>query len=169
MKPSIKFGLINAGVGVLWAMIMYVTGLNRNASAMWIQFFGIIVPIICIVQATKVFRETEGNGYNSFGQTFRIGFMITSIGAVIGGIYHFIFLKFIDPTFIDFQMNQQLEKLQEKGLSEEMIDSQIQMTGKFMTPIAQFGFAIVFGLIFSALTALIMAAIIKKPNPDEIS
>ncbi len=169
MKPSTKYGLINAGVGVLWAMILYVTGLNRNASAMWIQFLGLIIPIICIVQATKLFRETEGNGYNSFGQTFRLGFIITSIGAVIGGIYHFIFLKFIDPTFIDFQMNQQLEKLQERGLSEEMIDKQIQMTSKFMTPVAQFGFAIVFGLLFSAIIALIMAAILKKPNPDVIS
>ena len=50
-----------------------------------------------------------------------------------------------------------------------MIDKQIQMTSKFMTPVAQFGFAIVFGLLFSAIIALIMAAILKKPNPDVIS
>jgi len=169
MKPSVKFGLINAGLGILFAMLMYVTGLNRNPSATWIPFLGLIVPVICIVQAAKLFRETEGNGFISFGETFRIGFVITSIGAFFGSIYHFLFLKFIDPSFIDFQMNQQLEKLQEKGLSEEMIDSQIQIASKFMTPIAQFGFAISFGILFGAIMALIMAAIVKKPNPEVIS
>ncbi len=169
MKPSVKFGLINAGLGILFAMILYVTGLNRNAHANLIQMIGFVFPIYCIAMAAKEVRQTNNNGFISFGETFRLGFAITAIGALVGAAYHFVYLKFIDPTYIDFQMNQQLEKLQESGLSEEMIDNQIQMTAKFMTPISQFGFGLVFGILFGVLLSLIMAAIVKKPNPETIS
>ncbi len=169
MKPSTKFGLINAGAGVLWAMIMYVTGLNRNAAFMWIQFIALIIPIICIIQVTKIYLQTEGNGFISFGKAFNLAFKVTSIGAIIGAFYHFLYLKFIDPSYVDYQMNLQLEKLQERGMSEDMIEKQITMIGKWMTPMAQCGFAIVVGIIMAAVISLIMAAIVKKPNPDAIS
>ncbi len=168
MKPSVKYGLISGVVGVLFNLVMYITGINRTGSMQMIQWLGLIIPITCMYFAIKTYKEEIGNGWITFGKAFNQAFMVGLIGGVIGSVYHFLYIKFIDPTFIDFQMNQQLEKMTDRGMSEEMIEQAMKQTAPFMTPPVQLGFAILFSLFFAAVLGLLLAGLMKKPNLEEI-
>ena len=118
--------------------------------------------------AIKSYREEIGNGWITFGKAFNQAFITGLIGGLIGSAYHFCYLKFIDPTYIDYMMQQQLEKMTEKGMSDETIDKAMKKMSPFMAAPVQFGFALFFTLFIAAVLGLIMAAIMKKPNPEEI-
>jgi hypothetical protein len=169
MKPGIKFGLINGGIACLWSLLMYITGLNRSDAGTYFQWMGLIVPIVCIVQAVKEYKLTSGDGWVEFGEAFKTGFTVTSIGAIIGSVYYILFIKVIDPTFMDFMMNKQIEKMQDNGMSEEAAEKALEASKMWFGTGMQFTFAILGGLLIGTIIALIMAAILKKPNPDPLS
>ncbi len=168
MKPAVKFGLISGSVAVLFNLLMYITSLNRSSSAQAIQWVMLVVPIACMYLSIKTQRDELGAGWITFGKAFNVAFVVGAIGGAIGSVFHFVYLKFIDPSFIEFQMQQQLDKMTERGMSEETIEMALKQTAPFMTPPVQFAFAILISLFFAAVLALIMAALFKKPNPEEI-
>ena len=59
--------------------------------------------------------------------------------------------------------------MQEQGLSDEQIQTAIQMQSKFMTPVMMTVMGFVSSLIIYALISLIFAATMKKENPAELS
>ena len=168
MKPAVKFGLINGGLAILWSLVMYITGLNRHPNAQWFSMLQLIIPIILMTMVVKEYRSTIGNGWITFGKAFNQSFIVGLIGGLIGTAFYYIYITVIDPEFIDFQKSVQMEKMAERGMSDEMIEQGMQQAEFFMKPGMQCVFAIVFTLIISAVLALIIAAIFKKPNPEAI-
>ncbi len=168
MKPAVKYGLISGIVGVLFNLVMYITGINRTSSIQIIQWLTVIIPIAFMYMAIKTYREEIGNGWITFGKAFNQAFIVGIVGGLIGSVYHFLYLKFIDPTYSDYLMQVQLEKMTERGMSDEIIDKAMKQMEPFMTPVVQLGFAIFFSLFIAAVLGLIMAGIMKKPNPEEI-
>lgn len=169
MKTAVKFGLLNGGIAILWSLVMYITGLNRSANAQWINILQLAIPIVCMVMVVKEYRSSTGNGWISFGKAFNQSFIVGLIGGLISTAFYFIYISVIDPSFIDFQKSMQLQKLEERGMSEEIIQKSSEQMSFFMSPAMQSLFGILFVLIMSSLLALIIAAIFKKPNPEEIS
>ena len=169
MKPAIKFGLISGAIGVLFNLVMYITGINRTPSGQTIQWLSIIIPITCMYMAIKTYRDEIGNGWITFGKAFNQAFRVGVVGGLIGSVYHFLYLKFIDPTYVDYLMQLQLEKLTERGMDDATIEQAMKQTAPFMSPPVQLGFAIVISFFIAAALGLIMAGIMKKPNPEEIA
>ena len=169
MKPALKYGLINGGIAILWSLLMYITGLNRNANAQWINILQLAIPIALMTMAVKEYRLTTGNGWITFGKAFNQSFQVGLIGGVIGTAFYFIYISVIDPAFIDYQKTMQIDKMAENGMSEEMIEKGMQQAAFFMTPGMQVVFGLIFVLIVSSLLGLLVAAIFKKPNLEEIS
>lgn len=169
MKPAVKFGLINGGLGILWAMLMYVTELNRSDSASWINFLSLVIPCICMSLAIEEWRVTSGGGWVSFGSGFKQAFQVGLIATLIGIAFHYLYITVIDPAFIEFQLQQQAQKLAESGMSDEQIAKQMKISAPFFTPLMQVIFGFVVILIMNTVIALIIAAIKKRPNPEVIS
>jgi hypothetical protein len=168
MKPAIKYGLLNGAIAILWSLLMYITGLNRTSAGQWINIVSMAIPIVFMTMAIKDYRSGVGNGWISFGKSFRQAFTVGVIGGFIGVGFYFIYLTFIDPGFIDYQKQLQVDKWTESGMSEEMIQSYSEKSAQFMTPGMQFIFGLVFMLFIASVLSLIVAAIMKKPNPEEI-
>ena len=169
MKPFVKFGLLNGALAIVWQLLMYITGLNRNADAQLINILSIAITIILMYLAVKDFRQDVGKGWIKFGKAFNISFMVGLIGGLISTTFYFIYISFIDKDFIDYQKKLQYDKMYEKGMSEEMVEKAMKQAETFMTPQMQFIFGLIFTLILSALLALVISAIMKKANPEEIN
>ena len=169
MKPFVKFGLINGVLAIVWQLLMYITGLNRNADAQWFNALAIAITIFMMYLAVKDYRQNEGNGWITFGKAFNLAFLVGLIGGLISTAFYFIYISFIDKDFIEFQKKLQYDKMSEKGMSEEMVEKAMKQAATFMTPQMQFIFGLVFAFILSALLALIIASIMKKKNPEVIS
>jgi hypothetical protein len=169
MNPAIRYGLMNGGLAILWSLMMYVTGLNRTDSGQYINFLGALIPLIFMYYAIRDFRLGPGHGFISFRKAFGEAFKVGIIGGIIGTFYMVLYMNVIDPGYQDYLMQQQEIRLADMGLSQEEIDRQIERGAKWQTPGMFIMWGILGSVIISAVFGLIMAAIFKKPNPEEIA
>jgi hypothetical protein len=62
-----------------------------------------------------------------------------------------------------------MEKMLEMGMPEEQIEAALNQSAKFQTPGWMFTWVLLWTLFIGTIISLVMAAILKKPNPEEIS
>ncbi|MEP7265885.1 MAG: DUF4199 domain-containing protein [Bacteroidota bacterium] len=110
-----------------------------------------------------------GNGWITFGKAFRQAFTVGIIGGLIGVAFYYLYITAIDPAFLDFQKQLQVEKMAERGMSDEAIENGMKKVAFFMQPWMQFIFGVIFTFIISPVLSLIVATFKKHPNPEEIS
>lgn len=116
----------------------------------------------------KEYKNTIGGGYIQFNTAFRESFVVVTVNAIIAAIFSLIYMQYIDPTFMDFIMQKQVNKMQEMGMGEEQIQKMLDQSAKWQTPGMMFMWTLIGAFVIGVLVALIMAAILKKPNPEEI-
>jgi hypothetical protein len=169
MKIFLKYGLLYALGAILWTMITYVTGMDRMKSFNVIGLLSMVIPITCIYLGIKEKRDTELKGFISYGTAFNLGLSITAVATSIYAVFSFFYFKFINPGIIDFQKNLQYERLQERGMDELQIEKSLSFSEPFMsvTGFTITGFIVTF--LIGIIISLIIAAILKKPDPEEIS
>lgn len=168
MKTSVKNGLLYGVISCVFTLLLFVTGMNRSDSTWIFQLIGLIIPVILIRMTLAEVRDKEGNGYITFGKAFKEGMTVVAIGALIIATFSVIYTKVIDPGLMDYVMSKQVEKFDEMGMSEEQIEQAINNTAKFSTPVWQFTFGLLGSLFIGAIIALIMAAVMKKNDPEYI-
>lgn len=100
-KLIIKFGLIGASliVGVPLLSIAIV-GLGPDSFAVGelIGYSTIVIAMLLIIVAQLNYRKEQG-GQLSFGDAFKIGLGISTIGGLAFGLYNTVYVLFIDPEF----------------------------------------------------------------------
>lgn len=70
---------------------------------------------------------------------------------------------------MEFAIQKAQEQMQSQGLSDEQIDMSMKMQAKFMTPAMMTIVAFFSSVIIYVIVSLIMGAIMKKENPNEMS
>ncbi|MGR3809899.1 DUF4199 domain-containing protein [Jiulongibacter sp. NS-SX5] len=166
-KPStaqiaLKWGVIAGLAGLVLTTVMYMTDLWKSSAASFL--IGIAVSVFMLVMAMKEFKEANG-GFMTFGEGLGVGMLASVISAIIGTIYNQVYMKFIDTGFPDKMKDFQIEKMEGQGLSEEQIETALQMSEKFTTGGLSFIMPLVAAIIFSFILSLIVAAIMKKNKP----
>lgn len=162
----IKYGVILGLVSVIMAVLTNLLGgadpMNPNpAVSVGLGCGGFIISIVIIVMAVKAIRDSSFNdGKISLGDAFLIGFLSALIGTVIAALYNYINLTLINPE----QLEVVREMMEE---SMESVEDEAQGVVSFFTnfatnPTMQFFSTLVFGAIFNAIIAIIVAAIMKK-------
>jgi hypothetical protein len=166
MKIAVRYGLIYSAINIVLMLIGYVTGFNRS-SVTWPQtILSLGVPVLCIYLAIREHQRTEGNGFVEFGKAFKLGLIISLVAAFITSAFSLIYFRVLDPGLLEFMTSVQIEKMEESGVSDEGIEQALKMTERFNQPFYMFTFGLMGSLFTGSITALIMAAIMKKPNPN---
>lgn len=163
-KVGIRYGLITSLLVVIASMIMYATG-YANPSGGSEQFL-----ITILLYGTGIYLGTDafkkGNeGYASMKEIVKISFYIGLISGFIGGIFSYIYLKFIDPQIMQTMMREQRIQLEERGMSDEVINQTMQAMELVMSPGVLLPLQIIFSVITITILGLIMGAILKKERP----
>jgi hypothetical protein len=160
---GIRFGLFLALASIAFFLIMIVAGIDMMQGparyGTWVFYFAFIFL------AHKNFKE-NGNGFMSYGQGLGITFWIALVSSVIGSIFTWVYVKYIDSGFIQQMMDKQEEAFVAQGMSQEQIRAAMDMTAKFMTPEMMLVFGIVGGLAIIMIVGLIVTAFTKKNSPD---
>lgn len=161
-KNAIVFALILAGITILFDLVLYVFGVSSESKLRWIT---ILFMLCFIIYGTFYLRNTHYNGFISYGQSFLSGFLIALYSAITIAVYTYIFLKFIDPGYIEKAKELALEKMQENpNLSEEMIEKAVAWQQKFLTPLFMSLGAIINNLLIGTIIALLASIFIKKED-----
>jgi phage shock protein PspC (stress-responsive transcriptional regulator) len=166
MKPFLKYGLIVGATGILLSLITYLLGLDKTDVGEYIGWINIPIMVVAMVFAIKERREKEFGGYMEFGKAFGTATMVVLIATAITAVYTYFYMSIINPSYREYALQKQITKMEEKGMPQDQIDTAMHYTEKFMTPTMMSVFVFFGGLVMGIIVALIVAAIMKKSNPN---
>lgn len=166
-NTMLTYGLYLGITSIIISVLNYSFG-NIYKPHWSVNVLTYLVMIGFIVLGLKAFKEAN-NGFLKLGQAIKIGLGIALISGIISIIYFLVFSKFIEPDFItnlrEFQEQVMLEKFPD--MDEAIIEKQIEMSNKFMSPGIMSAFvlagSLIMGLIFSLIAGLIM-----KKDEDQL-
>ncbi len=161
---GIRYGLLTGLISILYFVALNVAGVDTTQGIG--RWASLIFSAALIFLAHKYYKE-NGDGYMSIGQGIGIGFWLGLISSVLSSIFTYIYIKFIDNTFIQQLLDKQREVLEEKGtLSDDQIDQAMNMTEKFMTPEIMLVLGLIGGIIIIVIVSIIVSLITQKKNPE---
>lgn len=159
---ALRYGLITGFVSIIYALILYITKSNTNTTLSWL---GMIIPIVGIWLALDAFKKENG-GFMSYGQGLGIGTLLTTISGVLGGIFTYVYVSFIDTTVLTRMREMQVLEMEKKGLSDTQIEDAMSMAESFSGPGMMLVMSILFGALMGFLISLIISAIKKNNRPE---
>lgn len=162
-QVGIRYGLILAGVSVAYFLIATLLGLNTTEGPG--QWASLIFVVVVLVLAHQYYKE-KGDGFMSYGQGMGIGFFATLISSTISSLFTYVYIKFIDATWIEQLKEMQLEQLEERGMSDDEIEMAMSMMDMFTTPGSIFIFGVIGGVIGGVIISLIVTIFTQKNNTN---
>lgn len=171
MKKIIQnYGLIVAGIGILYTAIAYLTG-NPGLFTIWylglsVGLLGIVIEVIGVTK----YKASQG-GFMSFKEGFTVYFMIALVATLVSTLFSLLIFNVVDPEFADLVNNEILEttisRMEGFGTPEEVIKrtmEQMEESGGQFTAANQLK-SMAYAMIFNAVVGLIVAAFTKKARP----
>jgi len=165
MVQSLYYGLITGVVLVVYSLILYIANLYMNRP---LGYVSMVLLVGGMVWGTYEFRTKYSNGFLTYGQAFKLSFMIGLFSAVITAVYTFIFAEFIYPGLAQ----EILEKAREEMINssttytEEQIEMGLEWTRKFTSPVMMAILDVITKAFFSVILALLAALFLKKEDPS---
>lgn len=158
-----KWGLIYGLIGVIIVFISAMLGIQGGGDMLsgifsWLITAGLAFAIYYL--ATKEFREGN-NGLLSFGRGYGICLLVGLIGGLIRGIGFYIYVRLIDPAYVQTIVEAQLAAQESFGGTPSS-DQMPEFMKFFQTP-EFFAGSVFFSVILGAIIfGLIVAAINQK-------
>ena len=164
---GVLYGLINAGVAIVFTVILYLGGAKTFVNP--IAYVGVALPIVVCVLGGLQIRKQQG-GYLEFSEALKNTFLILVIGSLIATLFQFILFNYIDVSFRQALAQvtaEQAEKLMRRlGAPESQIDEAVEKTlNQNNYTIGRLLLGFVVGCIWWFIVALIVSAIIKRKRP----
>lgn len=161
---GLKWGLIISGVYVVFLFLRYRLGAENVLYMSAFTILGFITVMILLFMTGRT-RKKEMGGYIELKDVFQTMFVAVVIYEFVYALFNFIYLKYIDPEFLNRMKASTEEILAGTGASQSDIDKQLERmdveSGANMS-----GSALIMnyltGLAVSGVFALIFALILKK-------
>ncbi len=158
-----RYGVIMAVISIAMLLGMTLTGMNMSSGIG--RWLGIPVFLIVLFLAQKYFLD-NGDGFMSYGQGMGITWWLSLVSLIIYCVFFYVYIKFIDASFIEQVKQAQIDGMAEKGMSDEQIDQAMSFSASFMTPEMMAGFGFLGGLFFNMLCGVILTIFTQKKNPE---
>jgi hypothetical protein len=161
-STGVRYGLILAFVGIIMFLIYMMAGIDMTGN---IRFLSFPIYIVVIFLAHKYFKE-NGDGYMTFGQGVGISFWLGLVSSVISSIFTYFYVKVIDGSMIQQIMDKEIEKMQEKGMSDEQIDQTMKFVAFFTSAESILVIGTISIIIFMVVAGLIISIFTQKNRSE---
>ncbi len=161
-SAGVRYGLISAIISIALFLVMSVTKMDMQGPGRWL---GIPIGIILIVLAHKYYKD-NGDGFMSYGQGIGIAFWMALVSSAISSVFTYIYVKFVDTGFVDMMKDQQIQAMEEQGMSDAQIDQAMSFSSVFFTPEAMLIMGLIMGIIVTVIIALIVTIFTQKSAPE---
>ncbi|MFY0605066.1 MAG: DUF4199 domain-containing protein [Cyclobacteriaceae bacterium] len=159
---AIKYGVINGIIAIAYFLVLDFTG---NAGNQGLSMVGLLFTAIVMFLAQKEFIR-DGDGFMNYGQGLGLGTLLSLVSAIISSIFTYIYISYINDSFLDTMKEQQIVAMEEQGMSDAQIEQALKMSESFSGPTAILIFGIIGGVFFGFIISLIVSAITKKARPE---
>lgn len=174
-NKSVQYGIIAALVNILSTVISSLFFSNEIIAGKFgvstiLQIISFVALIVFMVKAVKDQKALQ-SGFIRFKEGLKESFTVGSVWSlltfIVGLLVQKVILKSTYDRIFDLQQQNQIQKMEEKGMSEETIDASMQMIEKFQDIGVYFGLPVL--LVLTFIIALIISAILQKKNPQEFA
>ena len=162
-SAGVRFGLIGAVCSIAYFLILNVAGIDMTSGG-W-NWLGQGITVLIVVFAHKYFKD-NGDGFMSYGQGVGIAFWIGLVGGIISSIFTYLYIKFVDTSFVELAKERQIETFRQQGMTDQQIDQAMSFSESFMTPEAMFLMMFIGSIILTVIYGVIVSIFTQKKNPE---
>jgi heme A synthase len=164
-NKGVKGGVITGIIMIVYSLLMYITEAKALQSASFL--FSLIALIIGIYLTHKAFKD-ENAGFMTYSQGLGLGSALGIVSGVLGGIFTFIYLSFVDTGYMARQMDVARIQLEERGHSDAQIDQAMSVTEMLSSPGILIVISILGSLFMAFILSLIVSAFTKHNHPEQV-
>jgi len=160
-KNALNFG---AMVGVVMSVIQMIAYSMNFADSNILSWILMLILILSVSWSVRKYRDMNG-GYIDFGQAIGFGLLLSFGGSLVYAVANYLYIKYLDPTFIQVIIEQTELAYYEAELPQEEIDFNIKLFRRGLTPAT---FAIGICLMYTFLgfiSSLIISFFVRNPKP----
>lgn len=162
-SSGVRYGVIGAVIGIVYFLIITTMEMDMT-QGVW-RWFSYLITIALLILAHKYYKDNNA-GFMSYGQGIGISFWYGLVSGVISSIFTYIYIKFVDSSFIDMIKEKQIEQMEGRGMSDEQIDQAMKFSAMFMSPEAFLIMGIIGGIIGAVIVGLIVSIFTQKKAPE---
>jgi len=165
LNNSHRYGLVMAGILILFSIILYLTDSNIFNIGISILSFVINISVLIagMVMASNKYRDSYLNGSFNYGKCLLSAWTTGFVAIIVSGIFMFLFYTFFDPEFMPRQL-QEFRTMMEDKIPEEQLEEIMIKSEKSLQPMNQLIGTLIASFIQSGIIALIVSIFIKKKD-----
>jgi|SRR5688572_26324374 len=160
MSVGLKFGLILGLVSVVQSLVVFALGSNPFTNNWLNTTIAILISVGAVIFAQKAFKD-GGDGFMSYGQGLGIAMVVSMVAIVIGMVFSYIYINFIDPSAFEAVWEKAAEDMQAQGQSEEQMEMGLEWGRKLF-----WVFYLIGGAFWALIIGLIVTIFTQKKAPE---
>jgi len=163
-NKAMFWGFIIALASMLATTVYYTSDSMLSKSKSWVEMAIYTIGIVlCAIAYKKTLTENDEFPYS---KALGLGVATAFFASLILAIFTYVLYKFIDSSLMDEILLNAEEVLLESGFSDDMIEKQLEMQQKFVTP-AFLTITTIFSVVLTGLIiSLITSIFVRKPVAD---
>ncbi|MFC2137175.1 DUF4199 domain-containing protein [Bacteroidota bacterium] len=158
-KSAMNYGAIVGFALVIYSVLMYMLDLSTNRTMGNLSF---IILLAGIIFGIKNYRDKVNDGIIAYTKSLGLGILITVFAGIISTFYSYIQMTIIDPELPAKIMEIAEEAMLDRGMTEEQVEMQMQMTAKMMKPLSLSIIGILSFAFYGTILSLIVSIFMKK-------
>lgn len=164
-KFILNYGVLLGILSVLMGVVTYVTNAHLQPSIIY-TIIGFLILAVVIILGIKAYKS-ENAGYLTIGESLKLGVGIALIGGLFSALWMLILMNFLEPDYMVHMADVQRETISEQNpnLTDEQLDSAMEMAAKFSSPWISIAIVIVGNMFLGLIISLIAGLVMKKENP----
>ena len=163
LNKAMVWGLFTGIASILVASAFYIAGQFLSPALGWVLFLVYTAGIVMSAKAYK--KAVDEDAPFTYGKAVGLGVATMFFASIIMALYYYILYAFVDPQLIDQTAALAEEALLEAGFKEEMVEQQMVIQRKLLTPMfvaaSQMFNVVLYGLFISIITSIFLK---KKPE-----
>ncbi len=164
MNTALFYGLVLALANIVLSLASYFLGFqtDRIAQEPWIGLLGIVVMVVILWLGIRAKRAEAKDGSLAYGRGVGGGTLISLYAGLIGMVYSFIHLTFINPSYVDYRIDVARQKWIQLGLKDAQMEVSEKVLRFAFAPVPFSILTLLMTVSFGVVIALIVAALLKR-------
>jgi uncharacterized membrane protein (DUF106 family) len=159
-----KYAIIMAATSVIMTLIMSIMGMSNLILMSLLGILVFVAMILIPVLGVKEHRNNQLGGLISFGRAFLVAMLILAISILISTIFNYVYMNFINPSYVDTMKEGMTEMMEKYNLPEAQLEESLKPFEEMKTPMGNLK-SLAKSLAMGAVISLIIAAVMKRNRP----
>ena len=165
-KATLTYGILLGVAMIVLHLVMFLLDMHKNQN---LSYITLVLILIGMTVGTIDYRNKKLNGFISYGQAVKIGFLTILFAAIVSAVYTYIFYSAISPGDLQDIRMEQAQDVYNRNLDPDAEAQMLKWQGYFITPfVLSFG-SVIFYAIPGILIALFIAIFLKKEEKVNLS